>query len=323
MLRAYILRRILHLVPVIVFVAALNFLVINLSPGDPAVLLSGEMGGGDPAVIEAIRQKYGLNKPLPERFILYFRALARGDLGHSYLYNRSVTSVLFDRLPNTLILVLLGIGLAVVGGTLLGVYAAMRHGGTVDVALSMSSVVFYSIPVFWLGMMLVLLFGIRLGWLPTSGVMSVTDNYTGWRHIADRMRHLILPVATLTLGSVAQYLRLARASVVEVMREDFITTVRTIGFSEKRVFFKYALPNALLPVVTVVGLQLGFVFGGAVLVETVFGWPGLGREIFQAVSSRDYPVIMGGYLLSAIGVALATLLTDIAYAYLDPRVVYR
>jgi peptide/nickel transport system permease protein len=317
-MRRYVLRRLLQMIPVVLSVIVINFVLIQLAPGDVSLYLAGQEAG--PEYIAAIRHEYGLDKPMIEQFWAYFSKVCQGDMGKSFVYGRPVIQVIAQRMPATILLILFGMGVAAVIGTLIGAYSAKRLGSPADTAISLLGITAYSIPVFWLGLMLILAFSVTLHWLPSSGIRSVVLEGGFAVRASDLIRHLVLPATTLGLVYVGEYIRLSRASVAEVMGEDFVTTSRAVGYDENTIFLKHVLRNALLPVVTIAGLQLGFVFAGATLTETVFAWPGMGRLMFNAILSRDYPLLMGSYLIMSVTVVLANLLTDIVYAYLDPRV---
>lgn len=317
-LRRYIAFRVLQLIPVILIVIVLNFLLIHLAPGDVSILLAGE--DADPGYMAAIREAYGLDRPFHEQLWRYLRQVLSGDLGRSYRSREPVMTEILARVPATLLLVGAALLIAVVGGTAIGTLIARRPGSLVDTVVSALSISLFSVPVFWLGLMLILLFAVQLRWLPTSGMTSVDGPRDDVGRLLDIAQHMILPVLTLSTVWIGQYVRLARSAVSEVLAESYITTVRAIGFSEERVLLHYALRNALLPVVTVLGLQLGLALTGAVLTETVFSWPGLGRMIYEAILGRDTPIIMGAFILMSFTVAIASLATDLVYAALDPRV---
>lgn len=315
----YIGRQLLTIIPTILLSVGLNFLLLHLAPGDPARIYAGR-DSASPEQIEAIRQDLGLDRPLPVQFVAYVGQLARGNLGESLAYRQPVLDLILDRLPATLLLTGTSAILAFVLGTLLGVLSARKTFSAADVALSSVSYVLFAVPSFWLGLLLILLFSSRLGWFPTSGMVDVRAGYEGVRHWVDVARHMVLPTVTLVLIQIPIYYRITRASVVEQTREDYMTTFRAAGMPRGRIFRRYALRNALLPTVTVFGLNLGFVFTGAALVEIVFSWPGIGRLTLDAVFRRDFPLLLGIYLILAITVSLAILVTDVVYALLDPRI---
>lgn len=319
-MRRYALRRVVQILPVMLFIAVVNFLLIHLAPGDPAAALAGE--GAPQEFIEALRVDYGLDKPLLQQLGTYLATLLQGDLGYSFAYRRPVIEVIVERLPATALLVFASQIPAIVLGTLLGAYSARHYPSKIDNAVTAVSLSLYAVPIFWSGLLLILVFAVWLRWLPASGMISLTAPSEGLGRLFDIARHMALPTTALFLYSLPTYVRLTRASVIEIMREDFITTARAIGYSENVVFFRHALRNALLPAVTVAGLSLSFVFAGALLTETVFGWPGMGRLMYEGVLKRDYPVLMGVFLVTSALVLIVGILTDLIYAALDPRVSY-
>jgi len=315
----YISRQLASIIPTIFLSVVLNFILLHAAPGDPARIMAG-MDSASPEQIEAIRVKLGLDRPLPVQFWNYVKELLQGNLGQSITYKQPVLDLIMARLPATLMLTVTSAVIALVIGTLLGAIAAQKSGKPTDTALSFSNYALFAMPSFWLGLILIVIFASKLGWLPTSGMRNVRAGYTGWRDTLDVMEHLILPVATLALVQIPIYFRVTRASVLQQQREDYVTTFRATGLPEGRIFRRYALRNALLPTVTVFGLSLGFVFTGAALVEIVFAWPGIGRMTLDAVGRRDYPLLLGIYLILAIAVSIAVLITDLVYALLDPRI---
>jgi len=315
----YISRQLASIIPTIFLSIVLNFILLHSAPGDPARIMAG-MDNPSPEQIAAIRSQLGLDKPLPVQFFNYLKQLAQGNLGQSITYKQPVFDLIMSRLPATLLLTVTSAVIALVIGTLLGAFAAQKSGKPVDSALSFGNYALFAVPSFWLGLIMIVIFSSKLGWLPTSGMRTVRADYTGWRDTLDVLQHLILPVATLALVQIPIYFRITRASVVQQQREDYVTTFRATGIPETRIFRRYALRNGLLPTVTLFGLSLGFVFTGAALVEIVFAWPGIGRLTLDAVFRRDYPLLLGIYLVLAIAVSLAVLITDLVYALLDPRI---
>lgn len=314
----YVLRRILQVFPVVLFACIFNFLLITLAPGDPAVVMAGEHAPAE--YIEELRKAYGLDQPVLHRLVLYLGALVQGDLGFSFAYRRPVLDILLERVGATLLLVLTSQAFSIVVGTWLGAYAARHAKRWPDFIISYGTIMLYCMPSFWIGLMLILVFAVHLQWLPSAGMVSfLAFDRPVWLDVG---LHMILPATCLFLATLPIYAKLSRASVLEVAREDFITTARAIGFSERVVYMRHALRNALLPTVTVAGYSLSALLTGALLVETVFAWPGLGRIMFEAVSARDYPVLMGGFLFATFLVIIGNLIVDILYTYLDPRVVY-
>ena len=315
-----VLRRLLVAAGLMVAVLAVNFVLIHAAPGDPATVIAGEMGGGDQAVIDSIKKAYGLDKPLPEQFITYLGKSVRGDLGVSYTYSRPVSSLIADRIGPTVLLVLTSLVVAIAVGTLLGVFASLKPKSFASAAVTIVSLVGLAMPVFWTGILLVILFGKVWPVMPIAGMYDVR-NYgaTGWAAALDALHHLVLPALTLTLVYLAQYSRLARASMLEVLSSDYVRTARAKGLNEAVVVFKHALRNALMPIVTIAGLQFGNLISGAVLVETVFSWPGLGTLALDAILGRDYPTLLGVLTFSSLFVISANLLTDLSYRWIDPR----
>ncbi len=316
----YIGRQLLTIIPTILLSVVLNFALLHAAPGDPARIYAGQDSASEEQ-IAAIRKDLGLDRPLPVQFVSYVGQLARGNLGDSLAYRgQSVFNLIMDRLPATLLLTGTSAILAFVIGTLLGVVSARKIFSATDVSLSGVSYVLFALPSFWLGLLMILVFSSQLGWFPTSGMENVRASYEGidrWRDIG---HHLVLPMATLTLVQIPIYYRITRSSVAQQQQEDYMTTFRATGMPRGRIFRTYALRNALLPTVTVFGLNFGFVFTGAALVEIVFSWPGIGRLTLDAVFRRDFPLLLGIYLILAITVSLAILITDLVYALLDPRI---
>jgi peptide/nickel transport system permease protein len=315
-----VLRRLALAMGLVLAVLAVNFTLIHAAPGDPALVIAGEMGGADEATMATIRKTYGLDRPLPEQFFTYLGKSVRGDLGVSYTYNRPVSELILDRLGPTVLLVLTALVSAIVIGTGLGVMASRRPDSLGSGVVTVLSLVGYAMPVFWTGILLVILFGKVWPVLPIAGMRDVRALGAGpWEATLDIAQHLVLPAATLAIVYLAQYSRLARASMLEVLGSDYIRTARANGLSDAVVTFKHALRNALMPIVTIAGLQFGNLISGAVLVETVFSWPGLGTLALDAILGRDYPTLLGVLTFSALLVIVANLLTDLSYRWIDPR----
>jgi len=320
---AFVIRRLLQLVPVVLAIAAMNFLLIKMAPGDAADILAGQMGHATLEFTQQLRREFGLDLPLIEQFLIYMGRLLTLDLGVSFLQQQPVLDLILDRLPATLVLMVTAISLAGVLGVGLGVAAARRQGSWIDNLVSVSALIIYATPAFWLGLMLIVLFSIKLDLLPSGGMMQIGAGKTSLAYALDVARHLILPAATLGLFYVAIYTRLMRAAMLEVYGLDFITAARAKGLSEGVIAWTHALRNALLPVVTLAGVQIGHLLGGSVLVETVFGWPGLGRLVFDALLQRDLNLLLGILLVSSVVVVIANLIVDLLYGLLDPRIVHK
>lgn len=316
----FTLSHLLQGLALVLAVVVLNFVLVHSAPGDPVETIAGASGGMSEDLKAELRTKYGLDRPLPVQLGVYLKQVASGDLGYSYFFNLPVTGLIGERLPATLLLVLCAVALAFVVGTSLGVLASRRPNGLLSQSITALSLIGFAAPVFWTGMMLIILLASVVPVFPVSGMRSVDSTATGPRDWLDVAHHLVLPVLTLALVYLAQYSRLARASMLDVLGSDYIRTARAKGLADRVVLYKHALRNAVLPVVTMLGLQFGNVVAGAVLVETVFNWPGLGRLAFDSVLRRDYPTILGVLLFSSIVVVVMNLVTDFVYRLIDPRI---
>jgi peptide/nickel transport system permease protein len=314
----YVLRRLLQAVPLLLGILVLTFALIHLAPGDPIYALAGQ--SGDAAYYATMRAKFGLDRPLGEQLLIYLANAARGDFGYSYTHSQPVFQVIGDRVPATLLLMVSALVLSTVIGVWLGMAAVRHHERAPDRAIVVGSLLGAALPAFWLGQVLVIVLAGGLGWFPVQGMTTARSTATGLDHLLDVLRHLVLPVATLTILQLALVTRVARAALLEGVAEDYVRTARAKGIPERRVLSRHALPNALLPVVTLVGAHFGTLLTGAVLTEIIFAWPGLGRLLYDATLARDYPLLMGIFLVAAVSVILANLLTDLAYGLLDPRV---
>lgn len=317
----YAAGRLAQAVPLLLGVIIVNFALISLAPGDPVTTLLGEYPAPAEYVAQ-LRREFGLDRPLPVRLALYTWNVARGNLGFSFAYRLPVATLVAGRLGNTLLLMGTAITAAALAGVTLGVAAARRPGSGADAAATGFALAGFSIPDFWLAQMLVLLFALSLGWLPAQGIRSVREEYSGLAAALDAIRHLILPATALSFRYMALISRLTRASTLEAMSQDFILAARARGLPERLVLLRHGLRNAALPVVTVIGYNFAFVLAGSALVETVFGWPGVGRLLYDAILKRDTPVLLGVLLVVSATVAVVNLVVDLAYAALDPRVRY-
>jgi len=313
-------RRLAYAAALILAVIVLNFLLVHLAPGDPAEVIAGEMGGTTQEILAEIRHAYGLDKPLHEQLFIYLGRILRGDLGQSFYYNLPVADLILGRLGATLLLVVAALVWSVVIGTFLGVIAARRPDSPFSHFITILSLVGYAAPVFWTGIVLVIIFAWLIPIFPIAGMADAGIEGGGLAKAFDIARHLFLPAFTLGIIYLAQYSRLARASMLEVLGADYIRTARAKGLSERVVVGKHALRNAILPIITIAGLQFGGLISGAVLVETVFSWPGLGTLALDAILGRDYPTILGILFLSAVMVIIANILTDLCYRLADPRI---
>jgi peptide/nickel transport system permease protein len=306
--------------PCLVLVIAALFIILQFAPGDAVDALVSAVGGGDAGLADALRRQYGLNDPTPIRLMIYFWHLLHFDLGQSPIYGGPVLGVILQRLPVTLLLMGCSLSLAVTGGAALGVLAAWRVHRWPDRLISLLAVIVYATPSFWFGLMGIVLFAVKLGWLPAGGLSDVRANYHGARLVLDVAAHLILPVATLALIFLATYVRVMRASLLEVLGQDFIRTARAKGLREAAVVVRHALRNALLPLVTIAGLQASTMLGGAVVVESVFALPGVGLLAYESVVNRDLNMLLAIILMSALLVIAVNLAVDLLYGRLDPRI---
>ncbi|MDR5652569.1 ABC transporter permease [Ruixingdingia sedimenti] len=315
----FVARRLMQAVVVMLLVMIANFVLIKLAPGDMLDVLSGT-SDMTAEQIAALRRQFGLDQPVVVQFAKYFLRLAQFDLGYSHQYSDTVLNILLGRLPTTLMLVAFSVLLSIVVGTAMGVIAARNAGRLVDSAISVLVLLFYATPVFIVAIALILCFSVWLGWLPASGLVTVGAGYTGWTHVKDVAAHLVMPVIALCTFYTAIYGRLTRATMLETMHLDFVRTARAKGLSERRVIYGHALRNALLPIVTMAGLQVSSLIGGAVLVETVFGLPGMGRTAFDAIFTRDTNLLLGVMFIASLAVVCVSLVVDFLYILLDPRV---
>ena len=321
MTRRYVVRRVLQLGPTAAAILLVGFLLIHLAPGDPVLALAGE--NGDAEYYAFVREKFGLDESLPTQLATYAGNVLRGDLGTSYVLGRPVADVIAERLPATLLLTGTALVFSTLVGIAIGVFSATRRRRWPDVSVTVATLAMYSAPVFLLGQLAILLFALRAGWFPVQGMTDARTSATGLSHVLDVGHHLVLPALALATQEVAAVARLSRVGLLDELRRDHIRTSRAKGVPERTVVLSHALRRALLPVVTVLGGRVGQLVAGAVIVEVVFAWPGLGRLLVTAMQARDAPVVLGVFLLVAVTVVVANLLTDLVYAWLDPRVRYR
>lgn len=313
-------RRLAAALPALLIILAGLFLLLQLAPGDTVDALVAQVGGADPTMIEELRRYYSLDQSTTTRLGDYLWRLVHLDLGQSAIYGKPVADVIIERLPATLLLMASSLALAFAAGMALGVVAALRVNGWSDTLISTLGLIFYATPSFWFGLMGIFVFSVYLGWLPAGGFGTVASGLTGLAHILDIARHLVLPTVTLALIFLAIYLRIMRASMLEVSTQDFVRTARAKGLDEYRVITRHVLRNALLPMVTLVGLQAGTMLGGSVVIESVFALPGLGRLAYESVMQRDLNTLLGVVFVSALLVIAVNFVVDLLYARLDPRI---
>lgn len=316
-MRTYVIRRLLYAIPTLVAIATITFLITRLAPGDPIRLFTFGATDLTREDIEALRRAHGLDKSLPEQFALYIVNAVQLKFGTSILYHKDAMSLVLERLPNTLTLAVTALMLQLLIGVPLGVLAAVNRGKWIDNAVRFFGVIGHAVPAFWFGLMMIILFSVTLRWLPSQGVLTVGKDV--W-DIGDRLKHLIMPAFVLALAGIANYSRYLRAETLDVIRQDYIRTAEAKGLASKTVFMVHALRNALIPVVTALGGVLAFLISGALVIEQVFTWPGVGQFTYAAARQKDYPVITAGVMLGGMLLVLSYLIRDIAYAVVDPRI---
>jgi peptide/nickel transport system permease protein len=316
----FLVQRVIKMVVMVFAIIVANFLLVHAAPGDPASVIAGEAGAADPQFLAQLRTQFGLDQPLSTQLWLYVSHVAQGDLGVSYRQQRPVLGLILERLSATLLLTGTAFILAVIGGVTLGALAARRVGRTSDSLITVLALGLYATPIFWVGLMLVLVFSVWLDWLPSFGMNTVGADLTGGAAVLDTARYLLLPALTLGLFYMAVYARLTRAAMLEVASQDFVRTARAKGVPEGGVQRRHVLRNALLPVITVAGIQAGQLVGGSILVETVFAWPGTGFLLNSAIFRRDLPILQGTTLVLAGFFMLLNLTVDVIQTMVDPRI---
>jgi len=316
----FLLTRVAQGLLALLLIATVNFMLVHAAPGDPVSVMAGEAGASDAQFVAQLRHEFGLDQPLSTQLGRYLSHVAQLDLGFSYRQQQPVVKLIVDRLPATLLLTATAFGLSLLFGVGLGALASRKAGSWLDSAITVVALVFYATPLYWLAMMAVLVFTVKLDWLPGFGYSSVGAGLHGWALVLDVAQHLLMPALTLALFYMAVYARMTRAAMLEVAQMDFIKTARAKGVSPGRIQRHHVLRNALLPVVTLAGIQAGGMIGGAVLTETVFAWPGIGRLMFDALLQRDYNLLLGCFLVTAAMAVLFNLLTDLVYTLVDPRI---
>ena len=316
----YIIRRLFQAVPIVLAIIVLNFFLLNMAEGDAVDVLAGEAGSATPEYMAELRAKFGLDQPLPVQLLVYLKNIMSLDLGYSFRHDMPVSVLIVDRFWPTLLLMVSTIILAVLFGILLGLLAAINLNTWKDAVISVFALITYATPLFWVGLMMIVVFSINLRWFPTSGMENIAAFYEGFDRFVDISRHLVLPTITLSLFYLALYTRLMRASMLEQYGQDYVVTARAKGLPERRITFGHVLRNALLPVVTMAGVQVGALIGGSVIVESVFAWPGLGMLAFESLFARDLNLLLGIFLISSVLVVVVNLIVDVIYCFLDPRI---
>src|SRR3990170_3859678 len=311
----YLAQRLLATLPTVLGVVTLAFLLIHIAPGDPAELMLGDYTGVTPQVLADMRERLGLDRPLPVQYVSYVTSVLRGDLGRSFRTNRPVLSEIATQTPFTLILAAAGVAVAVLLGVPAGIVSALRRNTTVDYITTTVAMFWLASPSFWFAILLIYFLSYRLGWFPVFGAGTWGD----WRSLA---LHLILPAAAIGVRSAALISRMTRSSMLEVLHQDYVRTARAKGLADPAVVYRHALRNAAIPVITIIGLDIAYLLGGAVVTETVFARPGLGKLVVDAIYARDYPMVQGAIMVFAVGILATNLLVDLSYAVVDPRIRY-
>lgn len=321
-MRGYIIKRLVQAVPLFFAIITFCFVLIHNAPGDPVVYLYGAIDI-EPEQLEVIRRQLGLDKPLYEQYLIYLSNILHGDLGYSQVNREPVIKLIIERMPATFLLMGSSFALSMTLGIFLGIYAAIHERSKFDYLITAASMAGYSAPVFWAGMMVILVFSVHLGWFPTIGMTTLYASHTGIYRVLDILHHLFLPSIVLGMWYLATYARLTRTNMLEVLKKDFITTARAKGLGDKAIYYSHAFRNAMLPVITVIGMNIGTIVVGAVITETVFSWPGIGSLLNASINMRDYTLLMGLFIITSISVILTNLITDCIYAFIDPRIRYR
>jgi peptide/nickel transport system permease protein len=320
MLRRYIVIRLLQVIPVLFAIVTINFFIIHLVPGDPAIAIAGP--AASQAYIDSVRRQFGFDRPLLDQYFIYIANLLQGNLGISVAARRPVLDIVLERVPATLLLMLTAWFCSLGLGIFLGTKAGMRRGSRFDRAVSLSALTLYSIPVFWLALVFVSVFALHLRIFPISGMMNTVYPAQGLALVVDIGGHMVLPIISMIAFYMPQFYQLTRSSVADTLQEDFVKTLRAAGLQRTSTYSRYVLKNAALPTITLAGLWLGYSLTGAVLIEVIFAWPGLGRLLFDSALARDYPVLLGVFIVASVMVVIVALATDILYVFLDPRLRY-
>ncbi len=318
----YIIRRLIQAVPLLIAISVIVFAIVEIAPGDPAQMYVDPEKGADPEYIAQVRRSLGLDQPVYVRYVSWLAKTLQGDFGFSFRTRRPVALEIGDRLPNTLLLGGVALVMSILIAVPIGIISALKRYTLIDYILSTLALVGISVPVFWVALVLLQVFAIHLNWLPGVGMRSVRVQYEGFEATLDVIRHMILPATVLSLAQTASWSRYQRSSLLEVLGQDYIRTARAKGARERRVIGLHALRNALIPMVTLIGLSVPSIVTGAFITETIFGWPGMGRLGVESINGRDYPIIMAVTMLSAVLIVVGNLLADIAYAWVDPRIRY-
>lgn len=316
----FILNRLLYTFIMFIFVVTLNFALFRMMPGDPLTMVSKEVAS-TPEGRATLEKLYGLDKPILEQYLDYLKSMVTFDFGISFHYKQPVIEILGDKIKNSMILGIAAVPLGIAIGIIGGIIAAAAHGKRTDAIITTSSMIIYAIPTFWLAMILLMIFGVRLGWVPVNSMITPGANFTNnIQYLKDLLQHLIIPVISYSIAIFGSYLLIMRGAMIDVFSEDYVLTARAKGLKEKQVILRHVVPNALLPISTTVIYSLAIIFTGAFSIEVLFSWPGMGKLMVESVNRRDYPIMQASNYLIAVAIILANFLMDIVYGYLDPRV---
>jgi peptide/nickel transport system permease protein len=318
--KKYLVKRVVASIALLLVAMTMNFALIHMAPGDPVTFLIGSNAPASEEYIRSLREYYGLDKPIPVQYFLYLSSIFQGNFGYSFAQNRPVLDVVLERVPATVLLMGTSLIFACIFAVILGVFAARRPHSLVDSVISMVSLTGVSLDVSWFGLVLLLVFSVWLGLVPTSGISSLRGGQTGLSLVFDILHHLILPAVAVGAWFLATMTHLVRSKMMQELNENYIVTARAQGLRENDVVYKHALPNSLLPLLTMIGMNASLLLSGAIIAETVFGWPGMGRLFYDGVMARDYPVVMGCLIAASAMVVLSNFITDLVYTIVDPRV---
>ena len=316
----FVLRRLVHVLPTMFLILTVNFFLLQMAPGDAVDVLTGEAGGASPEIVEMLRKEFGLDQSTGMQFLRYVQNVATFNLGYSVGYNGHVTPIILERIPASLLLMFTAIVVALIVGVTFGVISAVWRGRWIDNVINVISIWGFALPLFWLALMLIVAFSLTLRWFPASGMYNVYQGHTGWAFVTDVAYHMVLPVISLSVYYLAIFSRITRSSMIEIFGQDYMRFAKAKGLHPARITLRHGLRNALLPIVTITGLQLGAMLGGSVVIETIFAWPGMGRLAFDAIFRRDLNLLLGILFVSSFLVIIANILTDMIYSALDPRI---
>lgn len=316
----FVLRRLIHVLPTMFLILTVNFFLLQMAPGDAVDVLTGEAGGASPEIVAMLRKEFGLDQSMGMQFLHYIQNVATFNLGYSVGYHSHVTPIILERIPASLLLMFSAILVALIIGVFLGVVSAVWRGRWIDNVINVISVWGFALPLFWLALMLIVVFSLTLRWFPASGMYNVYESPTGFAYVTDVAHHMVLPVVSLSVYYLAIFSRITRSSMIEVFGQDYMRFAKAKGLHPTRITLNHGLRNALLPIVTITGLQLGAMLGGSVVIETIFAWPGMGRLAFDAIFRRDLNLLLGILFISSFLVIIANIVTDMIYSALDPRI---